>query len=235
MLGWQIGAMARRLNEGGVSESVKSKYQEYALELQEIERVLSEVPFRRIAAGELPFCLVEAFQAARSAIHITTTLPNEARFSVDVERALAEAISRGVSICIDIADRLDDQTSQRRNRQSSAVARLNALVNQSNGKLDIRFLRTTERSVFEICWDEVELVFSNDSPLGSRPNPKQPREFQGFRVSDAVVTGRYVREHMSIGEGEILKRLGRSFSRGDSSRNKSRTRGSRNGRRKARG
>lgn len=215
VLAWRIGTISRRLEADDVSENVRNQFESYAKELREIEEALAAIPFRRLAAGELTLCLIEALQHAKQAIHITTTLPDESRFSLEVEEALKDAIARGVAIHIDIADRLNDPASTPRDRHSPAIARLNALVNRSNGKIDICFLRTIERTVFEIYWDGKDLVFSNDPPLGIRPDPTQPREFQGFRVSNEAIAGQYAREHMSSRKDEVLKRIGRTVGRGD--------------------
>jgi len=147
---------------------------------------------------------------AKRELIVTTTIPSKSRFSIAFENAIDDTLQRRVKIMIYIADRIDDSQLSGQDSPQSPIARLNALVVKYPDLLEVRFLQTVARPVFEIFWDNAYLVFANDSPLGYRSEPNIPRAFRGFRVSNQETAERYAASHLKFQEGDFIKKSGLS-------------------------
>jgi len=208
VLNWRINSILPRLADDDAPDSVRAHVVQYGKELAEVEAGLADVPVRHIAAAEFPLCLKDALCHVKRELLVTTTVPNESRFTADIERSMEEALQRGVRIKMYIADRVDNSpraTSQA--ASMSPVARLNALAEKYRDRLEVRFLQVGVRPVFEIFWDDAYLVFANDSPLGLRSEPSIPRAFRGVQVANALAAQRYSAVHLSFQEGDFIKKI----------------------------
>ncbi len=210
VLNWRITTIAPRLAEDDATENVRGQFAQYVQELEDVESELATIPVRHMGAAEFPLCLKEALLNAKHELIVTTTIPNESRFSVDFEDAMNKALQRRVRIKIYIADRIDDSQISGKDSPKSPIARLNALVVKYPFLLEVRFLQTVARPVFEIFWDNTYLVFANDSPLGYRSEPSIPRAFRGIRVSNHETAERYAATHLNFQEGDFVKKSGLS-------------------------
>lgn len=206
VLNWRITSIAPRLAEDDAPDNVRKQFAQYVQELGDVEAELAAIPIRPIGAAEFPLCLKEALSHTERQLLVTTTIPNESRFSIDVEHAIGEALQRNVKIMIYIADRIGDSQVSGQDSHKLPIARLNALVVKFPNLLEVRFLQTVTRPVFEIFWDDSYLVFANDSPLGYRSEPSIPRAFRGIRVSETGAAQKYAASHLSFQEEHFVKK-----------------------------
>ena len=201
----KIDAWKSRLEEEP-SKQVNDQLQSGIAQLHEIERLLDGVAVRALNAAEMNLCLVDALTNSSRSIVMTTTIPNEFRFTRSVVTLMESALLRGVRISIYISDRPHDESTKSGRRSKSPLSRLNTL-SQSNASFQVAFLQQIQRPVFEILWDDSELAFSNDPPLGLRSDASIPRLFKGFKIADCAIVKNYVSRNMNFTDDDIVKNI----------------------------
>lgn len=197
MLRFKIDGLNRRLAEGPNS-SVFEKQKNALLELEVLESKLEKLPVVPLRCYEVRRFLLDALGSAKATLTISTSLPAESQVDAVLLQAIKAALIRGVRVHLLIAGRME--------MKNGAMARLNRLSERDG--LEVDFLATVARPVFEIILDSSCLLFANESPLGLRPAPPMPREFAGYLVSDSRMVGEYVKSHLTFGKEDFVKRVG---------------------------
>lgn len=203
VLKWRLKTMLERLEENASSD-LTEQYRNLDAELKTIESNLLEIPVRPMSCIEMQLSLQDALDNVKNNLIITTTLPNIERFSANIIARLKATLARNVKILIYISDRLESSLSNP--RLKTPASRLNDLQSQYSDRLQVNFLKQSPRPVYEICWDHMELAFSNDSVLGSRPDHGVPRGFKGYRISGDIVS-QYVEKHLTFTEADIVRQI----------------------------
>jgi len=196
LLRFKIDGLNRRLAEGP-NPSVLEKQENALLELEVLASKLEKLPVVPLRCYEVRRFLLDALASAKTTLTISTSMPAESQVDAVLLQAIKAALNRGVRVHLLIAGRMETK--------NGAMARLNRLSERDG--LEVDFLATVARPVFEVVWDSSCLLFANESPLGLRPTPPMPRDFAGYLVSDSRMVGEYVRSHLTFGKEDFVKRV----------------------------
>jgi hypothetical protein len=197
LLRFKASALRVRLLETEQPELLARK-EAAELDLTAVDGQLKNFPILPVRCHEVTNYVMSALQSARKSVLITTTMPTEVKLDFAMAGAFAECLSRGVQIDLYIADRPNTDGG-------AVLSRLDKL--SRSGSFNVFFLASEARSVFEISFDEEDLCFFNEPPLGARRGPILPREFNGYSVRDHDLVSKYKTEYLTFGPGDLISRL----------------------------
>lgn len=189
-----------RQDSVAAAKKLDAKKAELALVLQQLE----QFPIRALLPFEVPQLVDSALQQARREVLITTTLPIAARLTALRLRLLEQALQRGVSVRILIADRPADDEWQ--NGVGSLLRKLSEMATHHR-RLDVAFLRDTDRVVFEVRTDDATLGVSNEPPLGLRSREPIARAFSGHQLSGAKSVLAYANAHLNAQALSVVEKI----------------------------
>lgn len=195
-----------RQQEEEQSPERASRIAERLKALAEVEEGLATWPIRQLMPFEIPQIMQSALETAKLRILVTTTMPNETRFSNSVAALLEGALRRGVTVAILIAGRPRLDWEDRQVRQWSPIRELNALARKYRN-LQVGFLKDLAKNVFEVSVDDELLAISNEPSLGSRAREPLSRCFSGYLLLNQSQIRSYVASHLQGDKVAVIEKL----------------------------
>lgn len=187
----QLGISAlERQDSTAAANRLDAKKAELAAVLQQLEKI----PVRSLLPYEMPQLVDQALQKARREILITTTLPVTSRLTPMRLMLLDQALKRGVRVRILISDRpVEEEWPE---SPGMLLRKLNDMETH-HAKLDVSFLKDTDRVVFEVRTDDVMVGVSNEPPLGLRSREPLARAFCGYQLSGTKPVMAYANNYLT--------------------------------------